>query len=226
MEEFGGIADQQIEIAVAAVEHYSYCPRQCALMYIEQTWDENIYTVRGGMAHERVEAGEKTVVDGVVIYRSLPLHCRRLGLRGVADVVEVHGETPYPVEYKSGRRGPLQAWGGTHADLQLCAQAFCLEEMLDLAVPRGAIYYAASRSRHEVEIGPALRQRTEELIGAVRQLIRGQALPEPANDGRCPNCSLVEACMPDVVGQRARLRFLEDTLFTPLDASTGRDDVD
>jgi CRISPR-associated exonuclease Cas4 len=219
--------EYEIEVAVAAVEHYSYCPRQCALMYIEQTWDENIYTVRGGMAHERVEAGEETLVDGVRAYRSLPLHSRRLGLRGVSDVVEMHDETPYPVEYKSGRRGPRQPWGGTHADLQLCAQALCLEEMLGRPVPKGAIYYAASRTRHEVEIDEPLRRRTEELVAAVRQLIIEQALPEPANDGRCPNCSLVEACMPDVVGEPARLRSLQDVLFTPIDASADyADDAD
>src|SRR5512136_2029260 len=110
-------------IMLSTLEHYSYCPRQCALIHLEQIFDENIYTFKGTMLHERVDLGQSETEKDIRITRSLPLWSDRLGLTGRADVVEFHGETPYPVEYKSGPKDI-----GPHASLQLCAQALCLEE--------------------------------------------------------------------------------------------------
>ncbi|HEU4328807.1 MAG TPA: CRISPR-associated protein Cas4 [Roseiflexaceae bacterium] len=198
------------EVLISAIEHYSYCPRQCALIHVEQTYDENVYTIRGRLAHERVDSGADAPQRGVLTLRAIPLWSERHGLRGKADLVEWRDGRPYPVEHKVGRRH------GPHADLQLCAQALCLEEMLEVEVPRGAVYYAAVRKRHEVLFDQALRARTEEVIRAVRAQIAGQTLPPAPNDARCPNCSLRNACLPGVVEQRARLRGLQQSLFVPL----------
>jgi CRISPR-associated exonuclease Cas4 len=123
-------------VMISALEHYSYCPRQCALIHIEQTFDENIYTLRGHLAHERVDQTTSRNEDAVRVERGLPLWSKHLGLVGRADVVEFYDENPYPVEYKQGQRRDWQ-----FEAIQLCAQALCLEEMFGLAVPKGAIYY-------------------------------------------------------------------------------------
>ncbi len=203
--------DIGIEVPISALEHYSYCPRQCALIHVEQTYEENVYTVRGGLAHERVHSGDDTPSRGIEVRRGIPLWSDRLGLRGKADLVEFHAEGPYPVEYKVGKRH------GAHADLQLCAQALCLEDMLGVSVPCGAIYYYATRKRHEVVFDEVLRQRTLAVIEGVRRQLREQELPEAPNDSRCPKCSLIHACLPHVVGERARLRGLQGTLFQVYD---------
>lgn len=198
-------------VPVSAVEHYSYCPRQCALIHLEQVFEENVFTVRGHLVHERVHSEDDAANRGVPTLRGLPLWSARLRLRGKADVVEMLPQGPYPVEYKSGRRR------GVHADLQLCAQALCLEEMLGRHVPRGAVYYHASRTRHEVVLDERLRQQTEAVIAATRALLAGEVLPPPANDARCRNCSLHDACLPEVVAEPARLRGLQATLFSAED---------
>lgn len=199
--------DDPFEVLISAIEHYSYCPRQCALIHVEQSYAENVYTIRGTLAHERVDSGVDTVRRGVRTKRDVPLWSERLGLRGKSDLIEFRPVGPYPVEYKVGkRRGP-------HADLQLCAQALCLEEMLAVPVPRGAIFYHALRRRHEVEFTPTLRQQTAEAIQAIRQLLHQQQLPSAPNDSRCRNCSLTFSCLPAVVGEPARIRGLQGALF-------------
>lgn len=204
------LLDDAGEILISAIEHYSYCPRQCALIHVEQTYDENLYTMRGKLAHERVDSGDDFPSRGVPTARGIPLWSERLKLRGKADAVEFRPTGPYPVEYKVGRRH------GLHADLQLCAQALCLEDMLGEAVPRGAIYYAATRKRHEIIFDDSLRSQTVNIITAIREMLIGQRLPEAANDERCRHCSLIHACLPSVVGEAARLRGLQSTLFLPL----------
>lgn len=206
------------EVPISALEHYSYCPRQCALIHVEQTFDDNLYTLRGRLVHRRVHEGEEDTPHGVRVLRSIPLWSERLGLHGKADVVELRPEGPYPVEYKSGRRR------GRHADIQLCAQALCLEEMLGVSVPRGAIYYASMRRRHEVVFDKQLREQTVAAIEAVRQMLQRQELPDAPNDKRCPNCSLIHACLPGVVSARARLHGLQGALFHPWEVAAGSGD--
>lgn len=196
---------------ISAIEHFSYCPRQCALIHVEQTFEENVFTVRGRISHERVDSGETENRPGVRVLRGLPLWSKRLGLRGRADVVELRpGSPPFPVEYKVGRRRP------PHADLQLCAQALCLEEMLGTEVPEGAIYSHAERRRYRVPLTEELRQRTVSLVAEVRNQLRDQMLPEAADDARCPPCSLINACLPQVAAQPNRLRGMQGALFRPL----------
>jgi CRISPR-associated exonuclease Cas4 len=195
-------------VLISALEHYSYCPRQCALIHVEQTFEENIYTVQGHMLHERVDESAEEIRQDMRLERGLPLWSKRLGLVGRADVVEFHGEAPYPIEYK---RSPRRQWG--HDDLQLCAQALCLEEMIGHEVPRGAIYYHGSRRRKAVVCDAALRQRVAETVVAVRQMLATGTLPPAVNDARCQHCSLKESCLPAVVGEAWRLQSLQTTLF-------------
>lgn len=179
-------------VMISALQHYSYCPRQCALIHVEKVFDENIYTLRGHRVHERAHGSEGSLEDGVKVERGLSLFSDRLGLIGKSDVVEFRtGESPYPVEYKSGPRR-----GSTHDDIQLCAQAMCLEEMLGCDVPRGAVYHYASRRRREVTFDDELRSLTEETVHAVRRLLATSSVPPPVADARCPKCSLFDACMP------------------------------
>ncbi len=201
--------ETSIVVPISAIEHYSYCPRQCALIHIDQVFDENVFTIRGRLAHERVDAGEEEQRGDVRILRSVPLWSERLGLQGKADVVELRPEGPFPVEYKVGPRRP------PHADLQLCAQALCLEEMLGVAVPAGAIYSHAERRRAAVVFTPVLRQRTETIVADLRRVLLEQRLPPAPNDARCPSCSLLYTCLPQVVGEPHRLRGLQGALWRP-----------
>src|SRR5262249_13797223 len=153
----GSSRDDADLVLVSALEHWSYCPRQCALIHLDQVWDENIFTLRGRTTHEKVDVPEGELRDGVRVERGLPIWSDRLGLVGKADVVEYHGLTPYPVEYK---HGPRRCHG--HDDLQLCAQALCLEEMTAQPVPHGAVYHHSSRRRREVVFDAALRAAVEE----------------------------------------------------------------
>lgn len=194
-------------VMISALEHFSYCPRQCALIHVEQVFDENLYTLRGRRIHERADSSEASYEEGVRAVRSLPLFSERLGLVGKADVVEFGANgTPYPVEYKSGPRKEE-----THDDIQLCAQALCLEEMLGREVPRGAVFHKSSQRRREAVFDEALRRTTEETVALVRETLSCETLPPPVADARCPKCSLFDACMPftlagmDGEGSLARL---------------------
>jgi CRISPR-associated exonuclease Cas4 len=199
-------------VPVSAVEHYSYCPRQCALIHVEQTFDDNLYTIRGRLLHEVVDEGSAETADGVRILRGLPIWSERHGLIGKADVVELRPGGPYPIEYKSG---PAR---GIHADLQLCAQALCLEEMFGEAVPRGAIYHYRQRRRREAELGEALRQRTISVIDQTRAMLVQEAVPPPTSDRRrCKRCSLADACLPEVTGDRRHVGGLAGSLYRPME---------
>ncbi|MCS6805831.1 MAG: CRISPR-associated protein Cas4 [Acidobacteriota bacterium] len=213
-------ADSEL-VMISALEHYSYCPRQCALIHLEQTFDENLYTIRGQLLHERVDEPASELHGEVRIERALPLWSKRLGLVGKADVVEFHPTPgsgrelkPYPVEYKVG---PRRKWG--HDDLQLCAQAICLEEMTGQSVPCGAVYHHGSRKRREVVFDEPLRQRVIETVAAVRQMLATETLPPAVNDARCEHCSLKESCLPKVVGEAARLQAIRLSLFRANDST-------
>src|SRR5437016_10838232 len=188
--------DEDDLIMISALEHYSYCPRQCALIHVEQTFDENIYTLRGTLAHERVDLSIVRHEDDIRVERGLPLWSRRLGLIGRADVVEFHEETPYPVEYKLGKRREWQ-----YEAIQVCAQALCLEEMFGVVVRQGAIYYCGSRTRREITFDDSLRTVVEQTAVAVRTMLHTLNMPPAANDQRCRHCSLVDSCLPAVVSQ-------------------------
>jgi CRISPR-associated exonuclease Cas4 len=206
-----GDEDEPWEVLISAIEHYSYCPRQCGLIHVEQSYSENQFTVRGVRAHERVDSGEEGLAAGVVVSRSIPLWSIAYGLRGKADVVEFHADGPYPVEYKVGGRRD------GHADLQVCAQALCLEEMTGMPVRHAAIYSHAQRRRQEIAIDDALRARTLAVVSAIRAMLQARVLPEAENDERCRGCSLLELCLPDVVANPQRIRGLQSALYRAAD---------
>lgn len=197
-------------VLISALEHWSYCARQCALIHLEQTYDENIFTLRGNRAHERAHSESGGTEDGIRVVRGLPLWSDRVGLVGKADIVEWHGVTPFPVEYKAGKR---RAWG--HEVVQLCAQAICLEEMLGTPVPSGAIYYAGSKRRRQVVFTPEDYQVVETSVSDIRSMLDSDRLPWAVNDARCPNCSLVDACTPGIASRPAVIRGHYAELFHP-----------
>ena len=195
-------------IPLSALQHWGYCPRQMALIHLDQVWQGNLHTDRGDRDHQRVIEGPDTnLPDGGRLERSLPLWSERLGLSGIADTVEFRGDgTLYPVEYKHGRMKPAR-----HDDLQLAAQALCLEEMFGKPVPCGAIYHVASRRRREVVIDDDLRSAVIKAAEACRTILSSNVLPAPVFDRRCTECSLRPACLPEVNPYRPS----PDWLFSP-----------
>lgn len=197
-------------IPISALQHWSYCPRQCALIHVEQVFADNVHTARGNAVHALVDEPGAECDGTVRIERALPLWCERLGLIGKADLVEFAADgTAYPVEYKHGPKRQRQ-----HDDLQLAAQALCLEEMTGKPVAAGAIFHFSSRRRREVTIGAGLRTAVEAACVAVRELISSAQLPPPVNDARCRQCSLIELCQPAALGGRERYHSLLTELYT------------
>jgi len=194
---------------ISALEHFAYCPRQCALIHVEQSYEENVYTLRGNRDHRRADEPETELRDDLRIERSLPLYSDALGLTGRADVVEFDNGVPYPVEYKHGERRRH-----TPGRIQLCAQALCLEEMTGREVPAGALYHTGAHRRQEVDFTDDLRADTREVIAAVRTQLRAQNVPPPVNDDRCPPCSLQQVCIPDAIDTPTRRRQETRRLFT------------
>jgi CRISPR-associated exonuclease Cas4 len=206
------VPEEKILIQLSALQHYSYCPRQCALIHQEQSFDENLFTLRGRRVHERVDSGETTTEDGVRVERSLPLYSETYGLTGKADVVEfLPNGTPYPIEYKHGPRRAHQ-----HDELQLAAQAICLEEMTGRPVTKGAIYHHSSHRRREVEISSELRRQVIETADAIRRMLENSKPLQPTEDrSRCRGCSLYDLCQPELIRNNSRLHALRKDLFNP-----------
>lgn len=202
------MADASDPIPISALEHYAYCPRQCALIHVEQVWSENLYTMRGRDVHERVDEISGHDVGGVRFERALPIWSARLGLTGKADLVEFHGDIPYPVEYKSGSHRK-----GTPETIQLCAQAICLEEMFGVPVTKGAIYWHGSRERLEIDFTNTMRGEVERVAAAVQEMLEKRIVPPPVNDKRCEHCSLRESCMPAVIAEQRRFHHIAGKVF-------------
>lgn len=196
-------------IPLSALQHWCYCPRQCALIHVEQVFAENIHTMRGQAVHKQVDQPGVETRAGLRVERALPVWSDRLGLIGKADVVEFEADgTPYPVEYKHGSRAKAP-WIAACDDLQLVAQAMCLEEMTGRPVPAGALFYATSKRRREVRIDAGQRLRVIEAVAAVRTLLDAAVVPAPTFDKRCDKCSLRELCQPALVPSAAGLFNLD-----------------
>ena len=194
---------------LSALQHWSYCPRQCALIHVEQAFDENVHTMRGNAVHQRVDEPGFESFEGVRSEHALPVWSERLGLIGKCDIVEFYPDGRiYPVEYKHGKKRAK-----LHDDLQLAAQAICLEEMTGKPVTHGAIYHHTSRRRREVAITDTLRRQVEETVAAVRALLASGQLPPPANDARCKECSLQDICQPQVMADKTGQRKARMELF-------------
>jgi CRISPR-associated exonuclease Cas4 len=193
----GDSGDEGEPVPLSALQHHIVCPRQVALIQVEQQWLENQVTAEGRIEHERVDQRGGRSRDGVRRRTGLSLRSHTLGIVGRADVVEFHpagdgGEVVFPVEHKRGK--PKRHDGDR---VQLCAQAMCLEEMLDADIPAGALFYGQQRRRVDVAFEPDLRERTREVAAAVRELIASGRTPPPVPCPACPSCSLKPRCRPD-----------------------------
>ena len=204
-------------IPLSALQHLIFCERQCALIHVEQLWVENLYTAEGRIMHERTDAGIRESRGNVRIEYGMPLRSLRLGLTGKADVVEFHLSVekttkgkwqPFPVEYKRGR--PKK----DNCDkVQLCAQAMCLEEMLNIKVSEGALFYGKTRRRQDVMFERALRQQTEEAAKRLHELIKNGKTPKPVYTKKCDNCSFVGLCLPKTFEKRRSVdRYLQNAI--------------
>jgi CRISPR-associated exonuclease Cas4 len=213
------LSESDDTVAISALQHFVYCSRQAALIHVERVWADNGLTVRGQIVHDRAHDPGQDQRRGVRVVRALGLRSRRLGIVGVADCVEwirrADGkEHPRPVETK---RGPVM---GRRADqVQVCAQALCLEEMTGLSVDFGLLFYATSHRRVEVALGAELRQFTEEVVRRVRRLLSTGETPPPEPGPKCRRCSLVDLCQPEILSRRGNgaryLRRLYETANDP-----------
>ena len=192
-------------VMISALQHFLYCPRQCALIHIEQQWTENVYTAEGRVLHERVHTAGRESRRKSKVEFDVPIRSLTLGVVGRADIVEFHMQDdgawqPFPVEYKRGR--PKK---DSSDRVQLCAQAICLEEMLDVEVPAGALYYGQKKRRHEVVFDAALRQETLETAIKVHELLRSNVTPAPQYNKGCESCSFFDSCLPNIAGKKHRV---------------------
>jgi CRISPR-associated exonuclease Cas4 len=223
-------------LPISALQHLAFCERQCALIHLESAWAENQLTAEGRVLHDRAhEPGTESRGD-IRIARALRLRSLRLGLSGVADVVEFHrcdrpGDagtdnkpmqvggvhvpavsglwTPFPVEYKRGRPK-----SGAYDEVQLCAQALCLEEMLGVPVPSAALFYGKPVRRFEVALTPALREETERLALRLHEMMRLGITPPPVYERKkCDSCSLISVCVPERLSEH---RTVEDYISSAL----------
>lgn len=183
-------------IPISALQHYLYCPRQCALIHVERIWAENRQTAEGRLLHEHVDRPQIERRKGVRVVTAMPVMSLELGLTGLADVVEFYrteaGEQAFPVEFKRGRPKAHRA-----DEVQLCAQALCLEHMLTTHIDAGALFYGQTRRRKEVQFDTALRNLTLLTITSTRDMILASRTPiETYVAKRCDACSLLDLCQP------------------------------
>jgi CRISPR-associated exonuclease Cas4 len=185
-------------IQLSALQHLVFCERQCALIHIEQLWTENLFTAEGRIMHDKVDTANHESRGSIRIDYGVPMRSLRLGLIGKADVVEFHRLDdgtwiPFPVEYKRGRPKMDDC-----DKVQLCAQAICLEEMLNVDVKRGALFYGRTRRRENIVFDYKLRIETEDAARKVHALIESGMTPKAEYSKKCKKCSLCELCMPKV----------------------------
>lgn len=199
-------------LPLSALQHLLFCKRQCALIHIEQMWSENLFTAEGRIMHERVHVADRESRGDVRIEFGMSVRSLRLGLIGKADVVEFHRKpasqntgsaewVPFPVEYKRGKPK------ADNCDkVQLCAQALCLEEMLDVEIPCGALFYGKKRRRTDVVFDAALRQQTEDAAMRLHELIASGQTPKPVYTPKCDSCSLMQICLPKTIERKRSVK--------------------
>jgi CRISPR-associated exonuclease Cas4 len=209
-------------LQLAGLQHILYCKRQCALIHIEQLWEDNYFTAKGIVMHEKVHSDKIERKKGVIIERDIYVKSYRLGLVGKSDVVEFHKTsncitTPFPVEYKSGK-----VKNDDTDKVQLCAQAMCLEEMMKVDIRVGAIYYGKTRNRLDVEFSKELREKTITLAREFHKLIESGITPKAEYSKKCDNCSFKELCLPEIFNKRKSVKkYLEEIVQTQEDEKEG-----
>ncbi len=201
----------ELLVPLSALEHWSYCHRQCGLIHLENLWSESGRTMEGRVLHEKVDLPGLEQRPGLRIARALELRSDTHRLGGRADVVVFFDDPdypstgrPFPVEYKRSSRNTF-----LHAELQLCGQGICLESMLGVPVPSGAIYYGASRRRREVAFTGKLRGDTLKAAGEILQMLESQRTPPAEPGAKCEECSLRDHCLPELPGPAGLGSYLE-----------------
>ena len=227
-------------LPISALQHLAFCERQWGLIHLEGIWDENPLTMEGNILHDRTDEPQTEVRGDLRIARALRLRSLRLGLSGKADTVEFHRicETvipaeeknvmgtgirikgvsglwrPFPVEYKRG--SPKT---GRWDEIQLCAQGLCLEEMLEVKVPVGALFYGKPRRRTDVEFDRALRETTEKLAGRLHELNRKGVTPKAVYEKKCDSCSIQSVCLSKVIGKRGNTHNYNEKIFSVIESN-------
>jgi CRISPR-associated exonuclease Cas4 len=198
--------EEQKLVNISALQHFAFCQRQCALIHLEQVWQENYLTAHGRQLHERVDSGEPETRKSVRFERGVVVTAPFLGLTGKLDLLEYHKANNQfiPIEYKRGKPKTNDI-----DKVQLCAQAMCIEEMLNVEVTQGALWYWQTRKRIEIEFGTSLRSQTKDLIAQVQQLFRNGRTPAPTTGKHCKACSLIEICQPSLTEHDASNRYIE-----------------
>jgi CRISPR-associated exonuclease Cas4 len=211
-------------LPLSGLQHLRFCERQWGLIHLEQQWEENRLTAEGRLLHDRVHERETEARPGILAARGLHIRSLRLGVTGIADVVEFHRTDasaegvrvagrdgwwrPFPVEYKRGRPKPDSC-----DEVQLCAQAMCLEEMFETRILAGALFYGETRRRADVAFDEALRAETQALSERMQQLYAVRKTPAAEYSGKCERCSLYGRCLPRVSGTRKPVsRYFERAL--------------
>lgn len=225
-----GLASEYYLVPLSALQHVAFCERQAALIHVERMWNENPLTLEGSRLHRTVDesAPRREVRGDLVILRGLPLRSVSLGLIGRADVVELHRVSadasdrfsspppsattieglvgrwrPFPVDYKRGKPK-----AGRCDDIQLCAQALCLEEMFDVAVPEGALFYGRTQRRHEVVFDVELRDLCTGAANRMHELMERRETPKARKQAKCKRCSLADLCLPQAMTRRSASTYL------------------
>ena len=188
--------DQRL-VSLSALQHYAFCPRQCALIHIEQVWAENFLTAHGQQLHQRVDSKEPETRKGVRYERGVAVSASKLGLIGKLDLIEVELATGQycPVEYKRGKP-KKNDWD----HIQLCAQGLCLEEMLNTPVSQGYMWYWQTRNRELVVFSDELRNQTCTVINQVKDMFESGVTPKAIYEKKkCQSCSLYDLCNPKIM---------------------------
>lgn len=207
-------------LPLSGLQHLSFCERRWALIHLERQWQENLFTAEGELVHEKAHSADPESRPEVLIRRTLALCSFRLGLSGQADVVEFvpcasdqpgvampHRKglwRPYPIEYKRSR----DKHGSSAYQVQLCAQALCLEEMLDTPVPCGAVFDSRTKRRVEVVFDAALRARVERMAARMHALCQSRTTPPAIYEKKCEGCSMKPICLPSIASAGSASRYL------------------
>lgn len=200
-------------LQLSALQHLAFCPRQWGLVYLEHQWADNRLTAEGSVMHDRPDTPLSAMEDGVLVCRGLPLRSLALGLVGRADVVEFHPVesggvelagrpgrwAPFPVEYKRGRPKVNRC-----DEIQLCGQALCLEEMLAVSIPGGALFYGQTRRRMEVTFDDELRRLTSSFAARLHELTAVGDTPLAEYHKKCRSCSMMDICQPKAIRRSGR----------------------
>lgn len=211
------MSEELNSIAISALQHMAYCPRQFALIHLEQEWAENFFTAHGQILHQRVDSGEVEQRGSCRYERSVSVLSEALGIHGKLDLLEIEKDLNtqevryFPVEYKRGKR-KTQDWDR----IQLCAQAVCLEEMRNVRIFEGALWYQQEHKRERVIFDDVLRSLTLTTIQSARQIIVSRQTPVPlSNKIRCKACSLIDLCLPDALRSDKTFSYIQ-SLWKPL----------